>query len=97
MLEKSSQRPGNASAAEPSRELSSAAREAAIRRLRTSNRLLCVVLVAVVVRAIISGPGLSVIVVAIVFALLLVASLLLTRQGRRLERRSRPAAPTGKP
>jgi Flp pilus assembly protein TadB len=68
-----------------------------MRRLRTSNRLLGVVLVAVVVRAIVSGPGLSVVVVGIVVALLLIASLLLTCQGRRLERHSRRDAPTGKP
>jgi hypothetical protein len=62
-----------------------------MRRLSIGRRVLLVVLLAVGARVIVSGldfaSGLSVAVVAALFA----ASLLLTRQGRRLE----PSPPSG--
>ncbi len=59
----------------------------ATRRLRTTNRLLSVVLVAAIVKTIISGPRFSLVLSGTITALLLLVSLLLTRQGRQLERR----------
>ncbi len=59
-----------------------------MRRLRATNRLLSVVVVVAIVKAIISGPRFSLVLSGTVTALLLLASLLLTRQGRRLERQS---------
>jgi hypothetical protein len=68
-----------------------------MRRLRTGNRLLIAVLLALGVRVMIAGltvaTGLS---LAVAGGLLLM-SLLLTRHGRRLEPAARPAVDGGQP
>ena len=61
-----------------------------MRRLRISNRLLGMVLLAIITKGIISGAQLSEFVVGATVALLLLASLALTRQGRRLEPQLEP-------
>jgi hypothetical protein len=78
-------------AAPPPRQLSRAAWEQEMRRLRLSNRLLGIVLLAIVTKGIISGPQLIEFVVGATTALLLLASLALSRQGRRLEPHAKPA------
>ncbi len=59
-----------------------------MRRLRMTNRMLSVVLVAAGARAIVSGPRSGVVIVGTIVALLLLASLLLTRHGSRLDPRT---------
>ena len=65
--------------------LDRAAWEREMRRLIVSNRVLSAVLVAVTVRMVVSGLTLASGVTVVIVAILLVASLLLTRQGHRLE------------
>jgi Flp pilus assembly protein protease CpaA len=65
--------------------LDRAAWEREMRRLIMSNRLLSAVLLAVTVRMIVSGLTLTTGFTVVIIAILLVASLLLTRQGHRLE------------
>jgi hypothetical protein len=65
--------------------LDRAAWEREMRRLIVSNRLLSAVLVAVTVRMIVSGLTLASGFTVAIIAVLLLASLLLTRQGHRLE------------
>jgi hypothetical protein len=68
-----------------------------MRRLRISIRLLSIVLLAIVAKGIISGPQLSEFVVGATTALLLFASLALSRQGQRLEPHSQPTTqPAGR-
>lgn len=65
--------------------LDRAAWEREMRRLIVSNRVLSAVLVAVTVRMVVSGLTLASGFTVLIVAILLVASLLLTRQGHRLE------------
>jgi Flp pilus assembly protein protease CpaA len=65
--------------------LDRAAWEREMRRLIVSNRLLSAVLLAVTVRMIVSGLTLASGFTVAIIAVLLLASLLLTRQGHRLE------------
>jgi hypothetical protein len=65
--------------------LDRAAWEREMRRLVVSNRVLSAVLLAVTVRMIVSGLTFASGFVVAIVAILLVASLLLTRQGHRLE------------
>jgi hypothetical protein len=55
-----------------------------MRGLRVTNRVLSVAVGVTALKAVISGPRASVVVVGVVFALLLIASLRLTRQGWRV-------------
>ena len=61
-----------------------------MRRLRVTARLLAAVLLALAIRAIVSGVNAATGLTGLVIAGLLVVTLLLMRQGRRLEPPSRP-------
>jgi hypothetical protein len=71
--------------------------EREMRRVRTSSRVLGVFLVAVVAKTIISGPRLGVLLAGTVDVVLLFVSLLLIRQGRRLDPHSRSNPPIDEP
>ncbi|MGA2014412.1 MAG: hypothetical protein ABSH51_28330 [Solirubrobacteraceae bacterium] len=64
-----------------------------MRRLRVSNRVLAAVLLALAARAVLAGLTVAVGASAAVVAVLLLASLMLTAQGRRLQ----PSSPTDGP
>jgi hypothetical protein len=59
-------------------------------RLRLINRLLSAILLAILARTIVSGPSIATELSGAIIALLLLASLLLTREGRQLK----PQPPT---
>jgi hypothetical protein len=79
--------------------LNQTAYDRAIQRLRICVRVLSAVLLALIARSVIDGANLAVILTAALFALLLLASAALWRDGRRVEQHasaSRATTPTAR-
>lgn len=77
-------------------EINRAVWERAMRQLNVCSRLLAAVLLALGARLVISGPTPLTLLSAAIVALLLLASLLLIRHGRRHQPRFRPSTPTAR-
>ena len=81
----------------PNRLASGIPYERAIRQLRVYVRVLSAVLLALVVRSVVDGTTLAVLLSEALIALLLLASGVLWRYGRRIEPHARPRTPEAAP